>query len=455
MRRCNPALRTRIALVLTGLAAVFLLALGGGWLQGKRTGIAEEMEAASRVSGQWLMALLREQPAEADAERLTALLAPLGRVRAEELTLQAGEGRVLYRSPPSHYKQGRAAPAWFARLVTPPLTAQSFAVGGLQVVLTPDPSRAILDAWDDLCAMAGWAALFLALLFVVVARALDRALRPLEQVLRALEATGWGRLDMRLPVFATPDLGRLASAFNGMAARLAEAVDDNVRLHADREVAQRLQARVTTERRTIARELHDELAQSITAVRALAGAIVLRSELLPAIQRTAEGIIAASGEMQAGVRALLTRLAPLAGADELRGEDACAAIAASLDTWQARYPDIRLVADCRLAGAALPGVLGFALLRIVQEALTNVVRHAAAATVTVRLERRADAVCLEVADNGCGPQATSAQPGCGRGLHGMRERVAELDGEFSFSAGSDGGSVLLAVLPLAACYLER
>jgi two-component system sensor histidine kinase UhpB len=145
-----------------------------------------------------------------------------------------------------------------------------------------------------------------------VRAALARALSPLEQVMGALDRTGAGRFDTRLPGFATPELARLSRAFNGMADRLQAAVNDNVRLDTQRELAERMQARLAAERRDIARELHDELAQGITAVRALAGAIVQRAPDESALHVPAQGIVAVTGEMQDGVRRILQRLRPSA-----------------------------------------------------------------------------------------------------------------------------------------------
>ena len=100
-----------------------------------------------------------------------------------------------------------------------------------------------------------------------------------------------GRFDVRLPVFPLRELGRLSLAFNGMADRLEEAVEDNVRLKSEREVACLVQARLEDERRAIARELHDTLAQCITGVRALAGAIAQRTSDQPALQQPAQTIV--------------------------------------------------------------------------------------------------------------------------------------------------------------------
>jgi two-component system sensor histidine kinase UhpB len=234
---------------------------------------------------------------------------PARRIRANELQVIAADGETALYLAAAHL-QGRAQRAGVVRRVLQPeFAARTIRVGELRLVLHPDASRSLIDAWDDLVALAGWALALLGLLFAATRKALDAALRPLGQVMQALDRTGSGRFDTRLPVFRD---GRNSAAchvpFNGMADRLKAAVDDNVRLETEHEVAHRMQARLEGERRLIARELHDELAQGITAVRALAGAIAQRTAEQPALHSPAQSIVAVTGEMQEGVKAILHRL---------------------------------------------------------------------------------------------------------------------------------------------------
>lgn len=436
-------LHTRISLVLTGLAGSLCAILVGLWLHGARQGIHEEIEAANRVSGQWLAALVERLPA--NAADLQAALAPLGRIRANELQVLDAAGRLHYRSPPPTYKAGRQAPDWFAALLRPQIAPRVLAVGELQLRLVPDASRAVIDAWDELCAVAGWALGLLGLLFVIVRRALDRALRPLDEVMRALQRIGYGRFDLRLPVFPVPELASLSNAFNGMADRLRAAVDDNVRLETERELAQRLQARLEEERRQIARELHDEMAQGITAVRALAGAVVQRTAEQPAVQAPAQHILAVTGELQDGVRRILHRLRPQARGDlAMRLADFCA-------SWERRHETIQLSLHCAPESSGADDAVADAVLRIVQEGLTNVARHAGATRVELNLQAEDGVLQLSLVDNGRGADGRpSAAAGCGLGLTGMRERVAGLGGRLHFLQPAAGGFGLIATLPLVA-----
>lgn len=441
------SLHTRISLVLTGLAAGLLLILAGLWLQGARAGIHEEVEAANRVSVQWLQALtaeVRALPAAEQPGRVLGVVQPLGRIRANGLEVFAADGRLLYHSPAPTYKAGRAVPGWFAALLSPEFAPRALDVGSLRLVLTPDASRSLIDAWDDLGAMAGWALLLLAALFAITRQALTRALRPLAQVMQALDRTGAGRFDTRLPVFATPELGRLSRAFNGMADRLIAAVNDNVRLETEREVDALMQTRLDDERRVIARELHDELAQGITAVRALAGAIVQRTAEQPALSGPAQSIVAVTGDMQEGVRGILHRLRPAAGSG------LAATLERTLLAWQLQHEEIALRSEVALGDRPLADATALAVVRIVQEGLTNIVRHSRASRAELRIGRDAGELRIELRDNGCGRDGQpSAQAGCGLGLTGMGERVALLGGTLEFEQPAGGGFGLLARLPLS------
>lgn len=242
-----------------------------------------------------------------------------------------------------------------------------------------------------------------------------------------------------------------------MADRLNEAVNDNVRLDSERELSRLLQDRLEAERRSIAQELHDELAQGITAVRALSGAIVQRTIDQPALHGHAQSIIAVTNQIQDGIRHILQRLRPLANnADTDLGQ----ALQHYLALWQQHYPDLALHVDLRTGTLQVSDELALTLLRIIQEGLTNVVRHAAAAQVQLTLHsvQQDDGAWLELtlADNGrglCGKPGGNA--GCGFGLTGMRERVAALQGELSIVSIAGGGVCLRARLPASQIQIKQ
>lgn len=450
--RGKLSLHTHISLLLTAVVATLTLLSGGLWLSDTRDSIHEEIGAATRVCEQWLNVLagdVRATPTAEARDRLLADIKAVGRIRANALEVINSTGQRVYLSPQSTYKAGRASPAWFAQITEPVFAQRRISAENLTLIITPDPSRASLDAWDSLFAMMAWACSLLAALFIATRWALDRALHPLDQIKAALECTGQGRFDTRLPVFASRDLNRLANAFNGMADRLKEAVNENVRLDSERELSRLLQARLEAERRSISQELHDELAQGITAVRALAGAIVQRTTELPALHGHAQSIIAVTNQIQDGIRHILQRLRPLQNNPVADLEQA---LQHYLELWQQHYPELALHVDFRTGTIQVSNDTALAVFRIIQEGLTNVVRHAGAVQVQLMLQTLAhdngEWLELTLTDNGRGLGGTSDnKAGCGFGLTGMRERVAALQGELSITSMATGGVCLHARLP--------
>jgi two-component system sensor histidine kinase UhpB len=444
--RRSLSLRLRVSLVLTTLAAALVMAGTLMWLHDARTAIGEEVTAAHRVAAQWLMVSAQGTAAGDPAwseDRLLAHLNAVGRIRAHQLEARGANGQLLYRSPPSAYKIGRDAPEWFARWFEPGLPTLALKAGSLSLSLQPDPSRSVLDLWDDLSAAASRALLALLGLFAGCWFAIDRALKPLGQVMAALDRAGSGNFETRLPTDGPAELAYLAAAFNGMAGKLDAAVADNVRLNHEQAVAQAITERLEADRIAISRELHDELGQSITAVAALAGAIVQRSGDAPQIRHSAEVIRDVASRMQDDVRALLTRLRPPRNTPDQTLDDA---VRSYLATWSQRHPDIALHSELFAGPQPLADDLTLAALRIVQESCTNIVRHALADRVRIRLLREGALLTIEVADNGRGILPAPGQAGFG--LAGMRERVNALSGSLEISSPPGGGTRVRARLPI-------
>jgi signal transduction histidine kinase len=203
--------------------------------------------------------------------------------------------------------------------------------------------------------------------------------------------------------------------------------------------------RVADERLRMARDLHDTVAHALVAinVRASVAAHLHSSEDSDGVLRD---IMAVSAEALDDLRTTLSLLreaedpAPTAPTLDL------ASITQLLD--HARAAGLDADADVNLNGHAIPIAVEQAGFRIAQEALTNVMRHGAAsrARVTVRVE--ADALHIDVSDNGTG--ASSGVPSTGgHGLRGMTERAAALGGEVSAGPAERGGWQVHARLPLA------
>jgi signal transduction histidine kinase len=264
-------------------------------------------------------------------------------------------------------------------------------------------------------------------------------------------ATAWVGL-MWLPGWvgdaATPSLGK-AIGIAAWVLVFGAAVELLAFHRARKEEAERARrqeeiARAGQERLRIARELHDVLAHNVSLINVQAGTALHLLDKQPERARPAlEAIKDASSKTLGEVRSVLGILrgpgeepprsptAGTAGVEELISRTAAAGIA--------------VASEVRGEPRPLPASVDLAVYRILQEALTNVARHAQPATATVRLTFADDDVTLEVEDDGAGNGAT---PAAGNGIAGMRERVAALGGDFSAGPRGDSGFRVAARLPL-------
>lgn len=439
------SLQARIGLLLNALLLLFALTLAGLAVQDARSSVREEMEAASKVTQQLLRFVVeREVPAGApdEAERLVEVLRRLGRVRAQEIVLRS-DGAVLYRSPSSTYKAGREAPQWFSGLIAPPLDALRLPVGALTLELRSNPSRAVIDAWDDTCLLLAVVGTLLLLVNLLVRRVVGRSLRGLQEIAAAMSTMEAGRLAARLPRLDTPELDRLGQVFNRMATALEASESENRQLNADQAVARLVEQRLVEERQAIARELHDELGQCVTAVRAIAMSIAHRTETtLPEVHGGALSIVTVAGSLYDAVHAIVARLRPAA----LARPGLSAGLREWLLGWQAAHPgrEVRLSTHGDLA--AVPARYEVAVFRIVQESLSNAVRHGSARCLRVRIESEAGRLSVAIGDDGCGfvPEAQTPR---GFGLVGMEERVRDLGGCLRIDSRPGRGTEVLASFP--------
>lgn len=414
-----------------------------------RNSIREEMQGSNRVATQ-LLSRVAEAQGRAGPAALVRFLQETGRIRANEVMLYGAHGELLYNSPPSSYKAGRDAPDWYAVLVTPKLVATVIRLPAATLVVAPNPSRAVLDAWDDVSSFALRQAALLALAYLLVFWLLRRWLAPFAQLRRALLDIGAGSHEVRLPPLPGREPGELGRAFNRMADALQEgmrarqeAADARARLAAQREFNAALRQRVEAERRAIARELHDEFGQSLTAIRSIAAALLQSPEIRGKSGEAAVRLLfdTAGGTFDAMHR-LIPRLRP-AALDDAGLADAARDLAASFGV---AHADLRIECDIDALPELEPGI-ETAAYRILQEALTNVARHAGARMVRLSVAMDGDTLCIAVADDGRG-MVGDDEAAASYGLRGMRERAEELGGTLQLRPAALGGLEVAARLPM-------
>jgi signal transduction histidine kinase len=205
-------------------------------------------------------------------------------------------------------------------------------------------------------------------------------------------------------------------------------------------------AAADSERRRWARELHDETLQALAGLRVLLSSAHRTGDPVRRAQAI-ESAIEQLGDEIANLRAIISDLRP-AALDELGLEPALDALVT-----RQRTSDLEIACDVRLDGSGrrLEPELETAVYRILQEALTNVVKHAAATSVTITVTADEAEVIVELVDDGSGfdPEAATS----GFGLAGMRERARLQGGQLELTAATPSGTRLLARLP--AVWVER
>jgi signal transduction histidine kinase len=215
----------------------------------------------------------------------------------------------------------------------------------------------------------------------------------------------------------------------------------------EREQQERARGAVLDERGRIARELHDVVAHHVSAIAVQAGAAEEIAETDPRRARQVLGTIqATSRQALAEMRALVGVLRDEPGDEQLAPQPSLA----QLDRLVAQTRAAGLQVDVRAEGPRrpLPEALDLSAFRVVQEALTNTLRHARASRADVVVRYGDDELEVTVTDDGSGGNGSAPMATGGRGLVGMRERVALFHGQLDVGGVPAGGFRVHAILPI-------
>jgi signal transduction histidine kinase len=216
----------------------------------------------------------------------------------------------------------------------------------------------------------------------------------------------------------------------------------------NRRLAQQYMQAQESERKYVARELHDEFGQYLNAIKTDAVALQQIADSSPAMLRAAAAINKHAEHLYAVVRNLIRELRPVA-LDELGLK---AALEHQLDQCRQRMPHVNFEVSLDGELDSLGESLSLAIYRLMQEAMTNVSRHSAATRVAIQVVRDGrssevpDAVTLTIADDGSGADLQKAPTGLG--LIGMRERAEMLGGSWRVTTGPGEGFRIEACIPV-------
>ena len=446
------SLRLRINLIITAMILLFTIVALVMQVRLTRVSVGEEIEASTRVALQ-LLTRVSTSERQATTQDMQTFLQQLGRVRANDIVLLDSTGTQRYQSPPSQYKAGRSAPEWFSREVAPVTTNRLIALADGRIEIRPDATRAVLDGWDDLTRLLQIAAVIFVLVNLALYWLAGRLLRPLNTVVDGLLQLQRGNYAVRLPAMRSPELRRIGESFNQM----AQAVNDSIvargaeakalaELAQNRALTEEIQSRIEQERGEIARELHDELGQQITAIKTLGLSIAQRTAASdPSCEQAARLVMNTADQIYEVIHHMIPKLRPLA-LDHFGLADAVEDL---VSDWRGQNSAIAF--DCRIAlhDQALPDKVATAAYRIVQESINNAVRHSGASRIRIELAINDACLNVEITDNGSGLIDNWRKSGH-FGVIGMQERAHALDGTLTLQAAKPHGLSICARLPIIA-----
>jgi two-component system sensor histidine kinase UhpB len=296
-----------------------------------------------------------------------------------------------------------------------------------------------------------------ALVFLFVVNAMvfwlvGRAVRPFGRIVDALDQLQGGRFDVVLPPLAGSEAGAIGAAFNRMVRELQghieterRAVRAESQLSDSRELSRWIDKHIEAERRMIARELHDELGQSVTAMRSMALSIAARMRTLdPQSEQAARLIADESSRLYDAMHGIIPRLTPLV----LDNFGLAEALADLVERTQRTHAGVQVALQVDLADATLGADASLALYRAAQEGITNALRHGKAATLRLTLQGSRDEVRLELVDDGAGFVPEDLHRGGHHGLRWLAERVQALGGAFAIDNVPPHGARLQVSLPV-------
>jgi len=420
------------------LSSACLLVLGGAiaiWQA--RQAVEKEVDASIHLTLQLIQLGIAGTPQTiADLSRLGALR----QTRHLSIQIQQSNGQLMQfaaqRQP--GYPQNMP-PAWFIDWVKgdyPEVEHHLTTPNGepLRLVIKAQPLDEISEVWQESVNFFGSIALMTLLTFLMVNLVMNKSLRAIDVIVNALHAIETGQYKRRLPKFAIAEFDSIAGAINHMTVELEKAELEN------RALTQHSLAIQEEERQRLSQELHDEFGQSMTGIKIMAVAAAKKNSDIDKITNT---ITETCDHLMSVLRSMMQQLHPLI----LTELGLKATLEDMVDHWSDRNPDLDLRIHCDDAVDHLDKNITRQIFRVIQECLTNVVRHADAKRVSIqlRISTPSDGLKLTVKDDGRGFDTHDVN--LGFGLRGMKERIRSLDGEFTLESSPNNGTVVTAWLP--------
>ncbi|MGZ0080301.1 histidine kinase [Methylomonas sp. YC3] len=424
------------------LSSVCILVLGGAiavWQA--RQAVEKEVDASIHLALQLITLGITDTPVFQQSDDLSRFSA-LRQTRHLSIQLQKPDGQLIHfagENQPTNPEE--MPPSWFIRLVKgdyPKVEHQLNMQDGklLTLIIQAQPLDEITEVWQESVAFFASISLLTMLTFLAVNLVFNKSLQSIAVIVDALRLIETGQYRQQLPPFSTQEFDDIAKAINHMTVELEKTRQEN------RALTQHSLAIQEEERQRLSQELHDEFGQSLTAIKVMAVTAAHRKADAAKITTTIAEIC---DHLMTVVRSMMQQLHPLV----LTELGLKATLEEMVNHWSERNADLRLTIRCSDAVDGLDKNLTIQVFRVIQECLTNVVRHAQAHSVTIDLDKLdLPQACLQlkVQDDGrgCDLQTTTQ----GFGLLGIKERIKSLDGELQVLSRPGSGMLVNARIPL-------
>jgi two-component system sensor histidine kinase UhpB len=440
------SLRTRLCVF---LCAMFLTALIAGLVLLRVFAVdqlLDESEPAGRSSVSIAGALNSALSASSNPEAtLDAFVAELNASGSDIIKFRRA-GTSPQPAPEKPSARNGRVPDWFVRLLALPELARRtpILIRGERVgelVFEPDLVADLYEKWIGFLAIVASGAALTLVTLAITYLTVDAALKPLRDLGSGLARLRDGHYSGKIPCSGPPEIAESCEAANELAATLTQLDREN------RNLLRKMVSIQDEERRDIARELHDELGPLLFAIRANVIAMVDngvagQDDLDSPAQKALQSVEA----LQLTNRRILDRLRPM----HIEEFGLQSSIQKLLRGVRSQVPAIEVAFEIDPGLDAIDAVVSQTVYRVMQEGITNVLRHARATEMSLKASLPGGKVVVEISDNGIGMPANVVM---GRGLTGMRERVRALGGTFELFR-SDGRTCVRCSLPFAPAELE-
>jgi two-component system, NarL family, sensor histidine kinase UhpB len=443
--KASASLRTRLILIPPIFLVAGIIVAVSTTLVEAPDRIAVETTSGLTIAGHLVQHTLDNIKSADDLDsNLDRLAKELSHVRHVRVEYRLAPGLPVSKliTPVSDWE----APSWFLNWLAPAPISQIFPIVNTgqrsgELAMSAQPADEIDEIWHELVFLIGLLSAISVGIVSLIWLSTNVTLKPLRDLVEGLNRLEKGQFDGLMET-SVAELQRVAQQFNRLAKSLARAEADN------RLLIDRLMSIQESERKTIARELHDEFGASLFGIRAAASCIVESAtanrpqrDRLAEIAERAGAISTLADTIQKHNYRILERIRPVV-LDQMGLYNALRHL---VDAWSVDHRGFSCELEMPPRRPVLGEEISLTIYRIVQECLTNVARHSQATHVYISMKIAADhSMSIHIADDGIG---LSQNFRFGFGFLGMSERVRRIGGRLKVSNGPKKGTLIEVLIP--------